>query len=186
VSFKTNKNKDFLDILLQSRYEDGSGLSDEEIQSEVRLFFVAGSETTGNAMTWLTYSLSKNQEWQEKCRQEIIEVCGDKDFVSLEDISKMRNLTLCIKESMRLYPIVPYLTRAVHSPITYVDPYNKERVITLKKGTPSGVSVFALHRHPEFCLIQSDLLQKGAKDVLLMLTFHFLQVTEIALGKTLQ
>jgi len=101
-------------------------------------------------MTWLAYTLSQNQEWQEKCRQEIIANCHDKNNISLEETSKLTNLTLCIKESMRLYPVAPYLTRVVQSPITFVDPYNEKRAVTLKKGTCVDVCTFALHRHPEF------------------------------------
>ena len=150
-SFKTKKNADFLDILLKSRYEDGSSLSDEEVRSEVKLFFVAGSETTGNAMTWLAYALSQNQSWQEKCRKEIIEVCGkENDNICWEDISKLRNLHLCIKETLRLYPIAPFIGRTVYSPITFVDPYDKKRVVTVKKGTTVQLCIFALHRHPDF------------------------------------
>ena len=150
LNFKGKRKMDFLDILLLSKYEDGSSLSEEEIRCEVRLFFVAGSETTGNAMTWLAYTLSQNQDWQEKCRKEIIEVCGDKIDVEWDDIGKLKNLHLCIKETLRLYPIAPNIGRTVNSPITFVDPYDTNKVVRLNKGTTVVLSIFALHRHPDF------------------------------------
>ena len=144
------KKIDFLDLLLLSKYEDGSSLSEAEILKQVRLFFVAGSETTGNAMTWLAYVFSQHQDWQDKCREEIIEVCGDKTEVGWEDIAKLRNLHLCIKETLRLYPIAAFIGRTVFSPITFTDPYADKKEITLKKGTAVNISVFTLHRHPDF------------------------------------
>ena len=147
---ESKKRIDFMKILLQSKYDDGSGLSEKEIRDEVRLFFAAGSETTGNAMTWLAYELAQHQDWQDKCREEIIEVCGDKTDIELEDIARFENLHLCIKETLRLYPIGPLLGRIVHSPITLVDPYDDKKVVRLKSKSNLQISVFALHRHPEF------------------------------------
>ena len=151
AQYKKSKGKhlDFLDILLQSKYENGDGLSETEIRDEVRLFFAAGSETTGNAMTWLTYALAQNQDWQDKCRDEVRDVCGDNPEVSWEDIGKMKTLHMCIKESLRLYPIAPYIGREVKSSLSFSDPYNESKTITLKKGTQLLLNIFALHRHPD-------------------------------------
>ena len=150
--FKKRKGKhiDFLDILLQSRDEDGKGLSEKEIRDEVRLFFVAGSETTGNAMTWLAYMMAQNQDWQEKCRDEINSVCENKTTIEWEDISKLKILHMCIKETLRLFPIASFLGREVMTPITFTDPNDKTKTITFKKGTYIIICNFALHRHPDF------------------------------------
>ena len=46
------------------------------------------------------------------------EVLGEKPFISNDDITKLRFTTTFIKESLRMYPPVPQITRTVVKPVT--------------------------------------------------------------------
>lgn len=95
---------DLLQMLLDSRYEDtGEGMSNQQIRDESFVLFVAGHETTANALCWILYLLSKHPEAIEKIRiehQEILQ--GNKP--SFKDLPQLRYLSQVINESMRLYP----------------------------------------------------------------------------------
>merc|ERR1712135_216419 len=85
---ESGRRIDFLDIVLQSKDENGCGLNDKEIRDEVDTLLLAGHDTTASAcmspftcfeaLTWTLYHLAKHQEIQEKCRREILQVIGKK------------------------------------------------------------------------------------------------------------
>ncbi|CAF94625.1 unnamed protein product, partial [Tetraodon nigroviridis] len=58
-----------------------------------------------------------------------------------EDLSKIPYTTMCIKESLRLHPPVPGISRKTTKPITFFDGR------TLPAGTRIGTSVFGIHRN---------------------------------------
>ena len=49
----------------------------DEINAQGSLFFLAGYDTTANALSWLIYSLACNPEIQEKVYDEIQEIIGN-------------------------------------------------------------------------------------------------------------
>lgn len=94
---------DLLSMLLLSRDENGEGMSDKEVRDEVVTLFIAGHETTSNALTWALRLLAENPAAAEMLHDEIVRVIGDRQ-PTLEDFRAMPYLDSVIKESMRLYP----------------------------------------------------------------------------------
>ncbi|XP_068095126.1 cytochrome P450 4B1-like [Hyperolius riggenbachi] len=136
------RHLDFLDILLCAKDENGRGLSDEDLRAEVDTFMFEGHDTTASGISWILYCMAKYPEHQEKCREEIREILGDRDTVDWEDLGKMPYCTMCIKEAMRLYPPVPGVARELMSPITFPDGRS------LPKGTVVLLSIYCLNRCP--------------------------------------
>jgi cytochrome P450 len=95
---------DFLSMLLRAQDEEGSGgLNDQQIRDEAMTIFLAGHETTANALTWTWYLLSQNPEAEAKMHAEIDSVLGER----VPEMSDLPHLTMTRKilaESMRLYP----------------------------------------------------------------------------------
>ncbi|XP_072275696.1 cytochrome P450 4B1-like isoform X1 [Pyxicephalus adspersus] len=118
---RQKRHLDFLDILLCAKDENGQSLSDEDLRAEVDTFMFEGHDTTASGISWTLYCMAKYPEHQEKCREEIREVLGDRGTVLWEDLAKMPYITMCIKESMRLYPPVPEVARELTQPITFCD-----------------------------------------------------------------
>ncbi|MGI8669853.1 MAG: cytochrome P450 [Aridibacter sp.] len=104
---KSNEDKgDLLSMLLMAQdEEDGSGMSDQQVRDEALTLFLAGHETTANAMTWTFYLLSQNPEKAAKLHQELDEVLGGKT-PSIEDVPKLKYTESVFAESMRLFPPV--------------------------------------------------------------------------------
>uniref|UniRef100_A0A8C1RA18 aromatase n=1 Tax=Cyprinus carpio TaxID=7962 RepID=A0A8C1RA18_CYPCA len=118
---KNKRYLDFLDILLSARDEHQQGLSDEDIRAEVDTFMFEGHDTTASGISWIFYNLACNPEHQEKCREEILQVLDGKDTVDWEDLNKIPYTTMCIKESLRLCPPVPGISRKLTKPLTFFD-----------------------------------------------------------------
>uniref|UniRef100_A0A8D2M377 CP4B1 protein n=1 Tax=Zonotrichia albicollis TaxID=44394 RepID=A0A8D2M377_ZONAL len=135
------KHLDFLDILLCSKDENGVGLSDEDLRAEVDTFMFEGHDTTASGISWLFYCMSLHPEHQQRCREEIQGILGDRDTIEWEDLGKMTYTTMCIKESLRLFPPVPGVSRELSKPVTFPDGRS------LPAGCQVGLSIFAIHRN---------------------------------------
>ncbi|CAI9620599.1 unnamed protein product [Staurois parvus] len=118
---KQKRHLDFLDILLYAKDENGQGLSDEDLRAEVDTFMFEGHDTTASGISWTLYCMATQPEHQNKCREEIRELLGGRNTLEWEDLGKMPYTTMCIKESMRLYPPVPGVARQLSSPVTFPD-----------------------------------------------------------------
>ena len=95
---------DLLDMLLAARYEDnGEGMTDTQLLDESLILFVAGHETSANALAWAFYLLCENPEATKKIRAEYQEIVGDRK-VEFSDFPKLKYTTQVIQETMRIYP----------------------------------------------------------------------------------
>lgn len=98
-----NDKGDLLSMLLNSTYEDGSEISRSHLMDELITLFVAGHETTSNALTWTFYLVAKHPEVQQRLQAELDDVLSGK-APTFEDLEKLSYTEMVIKESMRLYP----------------------------------------------------------------------------------
>ncbi|XP_075459823.1 ultra-long-chain fatty acid omega-hydroxylase-like isoform X2 [Ascaphus truei] len=144
IKSKQGKTKDFIDILLLSKDDDGKQLSDEEMRDEVDTFMFEGHDTTASGLSWILYNLARHPEHQEKCREEIGEVFRGKDDKHLDwdDLSQMPFTTMCIKESLRLHPPVTTVSRRCTEDIKVAD----GKVIP--KGNICLISIYGTHHNP--------------------------------------
>jgi cytochrome P450 len=94
---------DLLQILMDARYSDGEGMSDELVLSESMQLLVAGHETSSNALSWVLYLLSTHPDCLERVRQEFHSVLGDAPL-SFGDVPRFEFATQVILEALRLYP----------------------------------------------------------------------------------
>lgn len=138
---QTKRNLDFLDILLFARDENQQGLSDEDIRAEVDTFMFEGHDTTASGISWTLYSLACNPEHQQICRDEVMSALQGRDSMEWEDLNKIPYTTMCIKESLRLYPPVPGMSRKITKPMTFFDGRS------VPEGCLVGISVFGIHRN---------------------------------------
>ncbi len=134
--------KDLLSMLLASRDEDGSELSDEQLRDETLTIFLAGYETTANALSWTWYLLATNPEQQERMYAEIRDVLGDRE-ATLEDYGNLKYTQMVFAEAMRLYPPAWAMGRKSTEAIE-VGPYR------LPAGTYWFMSAYVLQRDARF------------------------------------
>jgi cytochrome P450 len=94
---------DLLSMLLAAQDEDGSRMTDRQLRDEAMTIFLAGHETTANALSWTWLLLAQNPAVEEKLHAELAAVLGGR-APSLEDLANLRYTGQVITESMRLYP----------------------------------------------------------------------------------
>ena len=125
----SEKPDDLLTMLLESTYEDsGLGMEDEQLIDECLILFVAGHETSANALSWMIYILGKHPD---QCRR--IQAAEPQEQAPL-----IRNTVL---ETLRLYPpawVVDRISLEDDQVLDYI----------LPKGTVWIIYIRGMHRHP--------------------------------------
>jgi cytochrome P450 len=95
---------DLLSMLLAAQDDsDGSGMNNQQVRDECLTLFLAGHETTANALTWTWYLLGAHPECAEKLREELQAVLAGRP-PSMEDLPSLKFTEAVLAESMRLYP----------------------------------------------------------------------------------
>ncbi len=90
-------------LLAQDTEGDGGQMTDTQLRDELMTIFLAGHETTANAMTWTWYLLSQNPEVEAKLHAEIDAVLAGR-LPGFEDVAQLKYTEMVLTESMRLYP----------------------------------------------------------------------------------
>jgi cytochrome P450 len=134
---------DLLSMLMAARDEEtGEGMTDRQLRDEVMTIFLAGHETTANALSWTFYLLSLHPEIEARLREELDQVLGGRP-PRMEDLPKLPYVDQVLKEAMRLYPPVWMIARRS------ID----EDVLggfKIPAGTFVFMSPYLTHRHPEY------------------------------------
>lgn len=121
----------FLDILLLAQME-GADLTDAEIREEVDTFMFEGHDTTSSAVSFAIYLLSRHPAEQQKAYEEAVAMQG-------QEKETMKYLEAVIKETLRLYPSVPFYSRMMTEDVPIGD-------MKVPKGTSIAVLAYVVHR----------------------------------------
>src|SRR6185295_2647665 len=105
-------SNDLLSLLLRARDElDGGGMDDRQVRDEVMTLFLAGHETTANAMAWTWLLLSRHPDAAARLADESAAVLGDRS-PTVEDLPRLAFTECVVRESLRLYPPAYIMGRA--------------------------------------------------------------------------
>ncbi|MGA7934058.1 MAG: cytochrome P450, partial [Kovacikia sp.] len=135
-------DRDVLSMLIQARDEDqGEGLSEDELLGHAGVIFVAGHETSSNALTWTLFLLSQNPQVAADLLDELETVLHG-EAPTVAQLAQLPLLERVIKESMRILSPVPWNGRVTSQP-TELGGY------FLPQGTEVFVSIYQTHQMPE-------------------------------------
>ena len=132
---------DLLSMLLQSEDDDGERMTDKQVRDEAVTLFLAGHETTANALNWTFWLLAQYPQVEARLHEELDRVLQG-DAPSLEDLRKLPYTSLVIKESMRLMPPVWSIGR-VCKEATEVLGY------PFPEKTGVQILIYSVQRHPD-------------------------------------
>jgi cytochrome P450 len=110
---------DLLTRLLLARDTEGgghgAGMSDKQVRDEANTLFIAGHETTANALAWTFYLLARNPEARARCQAEA-DAFGPEGPTTFEP-ERLAYTTRAFKEALRLYPPLVALGRRALEPV---------------------------------------------------------------------
>uniref|UniRef100_A0A8C5FA41 Cholesterol 24-hydroxylase-like n=1 Tax=Gadus morhua TaxID=8049 RepID=A0A8C5FA41_GADMO len=107
------------DILTQIIKSAGQGCDTNTIlQNCNTIFSLSGQETTASQLAFCITELARNPDVMEKAQKEVDSVLGMKQEISYDDLGELTYLGQVLKETLRLYPSAPGLSREVSSDIT--------------------------------------------------------------------
>ena len=136
---------DLLSTLLHAVDEEGDrrGMTNEQLRDEVRTIFLAGHETTANALAWTWYLLAQNPEAEARLHAELDRALEGARAATAEDLPALPYTEMVVAETMRLYPPAWALGRLAleeHEVGGYLIP----------RGALVLVSQYVMHRDARF------------------------------------
>ncbi len=134
---------DLLDMLLSVRYEDtGEGMSEQQLRDESLILFVAGHETSANALAWTWYLLGQHPDIEAQVLKEVQEVLSHR-LTTFADIPHLSYSKQVLQEVMRLYPPAWIMDRV---------PLEDDKLgeFDLPKGTIVNLFIYGAHRNPKY------------------------------------
>jgi len=94
---------DLLSMLLAVQDEDGSRMNDRQLRDETITLFLAGHETTANALSWTWWLLAQNPRVESRFHEELHGVLGGR-APTIDDLPRLAYTNHVLTESLRLYP----------------------------------------------------------------------------------
>ncbi len=138
----TDRN-DLLARLMRARdEEDASGMSDQQLRDELVTFFLAGHETTANALSWTCYLLAQNPDIESRLLDEVRAVDLETEAAG-SNVAQLKLTHRVIKESMRLFPPVYAFGRKATERCRLGD-------FEVPAGTTVIMSQWVTHRDPRW------------------------------------
>ncbi len=135
---------DLLSMLLMATdiEGDGKGMTDRQLRDEAMTIFLAGHETTANALAWTWYLLSQHPQVEARLHAEIDETLEGR-LPAADDFARLKYTEMVLAESMRLYPPAWAMGRQV------IEDYPIDRYI-VPSGTIILMSPYVMHRDERY------------------------------------
>ena len=135
---------DLLSMLLEAKDvdHDGGQMTDEQVRDEAMTLFLAGHETTANALIWTWYLLAQNPAEERRLHGEIDRALAGR-LPTFDDLPSLPYTRMVFSEVLRLYP-----------PAYVVGRQATEDYPVRSWVIPAGSTIFAsqyvMHRDPRY------------------------------------
>lgn len=106
---RATKTDDLFSVLCHAESEEGKTFSDEDIVNHMIFVLMAAHDTSTITMTQMCYRMAKSPEWQRRAREQSLSMDSE---LSYDDLGKLTELDMILKESLRMCTPVPAHPRA--------------------------------------------------------------------------
>lgn len=154
---KKSRPYDLLDVIRELTPEDMS----QQI-CNTTMFAIAGFESSSEAIAWAIYEISGKPEVEQKIREELADVLGDKADLEFSDVKKLHYLNLVWKETLRMHPAAGLLLRRAEK-----DTVLPGSGIFIPKGLQVGALIAGAQRNPRYISRADEFVpERWGKDAL--------------------
>ncbi len=156
---------------LESSVIDGNNVNKALLDEAITLLF-AGQDTSAATFSWTLHLLSLHPNVQERLAQEISDALNDYDSnnethcfprsdeydndylttyrkIDKKMVIKLPYLDAVLKESMRLYPVAPFVVRNLPEELS-IPHEESDKFFTIPKDTLACIWIYGLHRNKKF------------------------------------
>ena len=139
---KSEESNDLLSMLVNVRDEEGNMMDVEQIRDEAMTLFLAGHDTTANALSWTWYLLSQHRDVESRLLTEL-KRCREGGRRPSQ-ISQSYLTGMIFSEAMRLYPPAYILVRtALHDD-------SLPSGVAVPAGTDIFMCQYVVHRNSRY------------------------------------
>jgi cytochrome P450 len=133
---------DLLSMMIESMPDVESEAGRTQLRDQVVTIFLAGYETTANALAWTFRLLGEHSQVEEQLLSEVDSVLNGR-VATLDDVSQLKYSEMVLAESLRLYPPAWAQVRQALNDFQLGDYFLPARTTVL-------MSQWIMHRSPEF------------------------------------
>lgn len=112
-------NEDLLGVLMECNIAESKEAGNskpvmtmDDIIGELKLFYFAGMDTTAVLLTWTMVALSMHPEWQDRAREEVLYVFGEKNQPDFDGINQLKVVSAL--NLQKLHKLVRILRISLH------------------------------------------------------------------------
>jgi cytochrome P450 len=138
----SNHRNDLLSLLMSAMDEDGTQMSPRQLRDETMTLFLAGHETTAQALAWTWYLLSQNSAAEARLHEELRTVLNGRS-PEPGDLRNLPYLDALLHEVLRLYPPA-YVTARTSIEPSQIGGYD------FPAGSTMLMSQWVMHHDPRF------------------------------------
>ncbi|CAH1395592.1 unnamed protein product [Nezara viridula] len=142
------KTLDSTDDYLKNELNEASTeifeITDDVLMAQAQSFLIAGFEATALLLTYAMLEICQKPEIQDALRKEVLEQVKLNGGLTYEALRNMKYLEQAIKETQRIYPLIPFLTRVC------TKSYTLSNGFTIEKGEYIYIPAAAIHMDPTF------------------------------------
>jgi cytochrome P450 len=138
MSAGTAEEDDCLTAMIQEN------MSEVEMRDHIVTLLSAGHDTTAYFTSYLCFLLATHPDVQKRLRDHIVRTLNGRTEVTADDVAEMKYLQNVMQECLRLYSIIPCVTRLSTQPI-----HIKECNIHIPKNANILIPMFLINRDPD-------------------------------------
>ncbi|XP_064212412.1 cytochrome P450 4g15 isoform X1 [Tribolium castaneum] len=139
----SKKNSSMLEKLAELVVENPKDLTIENCVDHLMTFMATSQDSQSSAVAFTCMMLGAYPHIQDKVVEELSEVLSNKTCVTLDELSKLNYLDMCLKESMRLFPVAPFIFRDT------TEEFQLEN-LTIPGNVTLALSIYHAHRDRNF------------------------------------
>ncbi|XP_059619192.1 probable cytochrome P450 313b1 [Phlebotomus argentipes] len=131
-----------IDQLLRLADCSEKSFTEEDVITEAGTLILTGFESTALSVSYCVLMIAMHSQVQARLHEEIVSVLGGRapDSVKYEEVNEFRYMEQVIKETLRLFPVVPLVGRSVTAPFKLND-------YTIPQGVNIVLAFMLMHRN---------------------------------------